>query len=344
MGSPSILHLKGIDMRKPLFIVVLVGFAVGLSFAGPASNADTRRHAGSAYDELDGEGPKPAKSFTPSASSAPVVKQPSAASRQVPVSSSYAANQPLPTIIVVPAQKTKGLSDLQAFQSNPNSRMATEAINSYLTQRQYEVKSLAGQESLNEVIQMQQDIAESEEDLSYLASLALSADIYIKFSASIESGVVLIELSAYEAATARLLGSQMSRASASGQSRNEIAEAVFTAASRAMPGLEKKIKGYWEADRKNGVQYKVILKLQGDFDEQRVEDIHDDVSMLVKKAFNRVNTNVMTAKTIDMTVFADMDKFGDSQEVYSYIRRGLKGSVTVKKINITKKLILVELK
>jgi hypothetical protein len=53
---------------------------------------------------------------------------------------------------------------------------------------------------------------------------------------------------------------------------------------------------------------------------------------------------VQTAKTIDMTVFADMDKFADSQEVYSYIRRGLKGSVTVRKINITKKLILIELK
>ena len=56
------------------------------------------------------------------------------------------------------------------------------------------------------------------------------------------------------------------------------------------------------------------------------------------------DTNVQTAKTIDMTVFADMDKFADSQEVYSYIRRGLKGSVTVRKINITKKLILIELK
>jgi hypothetical protein len=253
-------------------------------------------------------------------------------------------NQALPTIIVVPAQKAKGMSDLQAFQSNPNNRMAIEAINGYLTQRQYEVKSLAGEETLGEVIQMQQDIAETEEDLSYLASLALSADIYIKFSASIEGGIVLIELSAYEAATARLLGSQTSQAAANGQSKGAIAQAVFDAANRAMPGLEKKIKGYWEVDRKNGVQYKVIMKLQGDFDEQRVEDIQDDVNMLAKKAFKRVNTNVQTAKTIDMTVFADMDKFADSQEVYSYIRRGLKGSVTVRKINITKKLILIELK
>ena len=324
-------------MRKLITLIALIGLMASLSFA--ANDADTRRRSAKAFDELDADEARPAKKPAYE-SQAPARQAP--APRQM--QSAVAGNQPLPTIIVVPAQKAKGMSDLQAFHSNPNNRMAIEAINGYLTQRQYEVKSLAGEETLGEVIRMQQDIAETEEDLSYLASLALSADIYIKFSASIEGGIVLIELSAYEAATARLLGSQTSQAAANGQSKGAIAEAVFAAASRAMPGLEKKIKGYWEVDRKNGVQYKVIMKLQGDFDEQRVEDIQDDVNMLAKKAFKRVNTNVQTAKTIDMTVFADMDKFADSQEVYSYIRRGLKGSVTVRKINITKKLILIELK
>jgi hypothetical protein len=323
-------------MRKLITLIALIGLMASLSFA--ANDADTRRRSSKAFDELDADEARPAKRPA-------YEKQAPARQAPAPRQQSIAmGNQALPTIIVVPAQKAKGMSDLQAFQSNPNNRMAIEAINGYLTQRQYEVKSLAGEETLGEVIQMQQDIAETEEDLSYLASLALSADIYIKFSASIEGGIVLIELSAYEAATARLLGSQTSQAAANGQSKGAIAQAVFDAANRAMPGLEKKIKGYWEVDRKNGVQYKVIMKLQGDFDEQRVEDIQDDVNMLAKKAFKRVNTNVQTAKTIDMTVFADMDKFADSQEVYSYIRRGLKGSVTVRKINITKKLILIELK
>ncbi|MBR2059234.1 hypothetical protein SAMN05720761_1058 [Fibrobacter sp. UWCM] len=323
-------------MRKLITLIALMGLMASLSFA--ADDAATRRRSAKAFDELDADEARPAKRPA-------YEKQAPARQAPAPRQQSIAmGNQALPTIIVVPAQKAKGMSDLQAFQSNPNNRMAIEAINGYLTQRQYEVKSLAGEETLGEVIQMQQDIAETEEDLSYLASLALSADIYIKFSASIEGGIVLIELSAYEAATARLLGSQTSQAAANGQSKGAIAQAVFDAANRAMPGLEKKIKGYWEVDRKNGVQYKVIMKLQGDFDEQRVEDIQDDVNMLAKKAFKRVNTNVQTAKTIDMTVFADMDKFADSQEVYSYIRRGLKGSVTVRKINITKKLILIELK
>lgn len=329
-------------MRNLMMLIALVGLMASLSFAGNSST-ETRRHSADAFDELDSEFGGSQKKTAPAASTAPAQRpSPRGTARNQQASGQFTDGAP--TILVVPAQKTKGMSDLQAFQSNPNSRMATEAINSYLTQRQYEVKSLAGQETLNEVVQMQQDIAETDEDLSYLASLALGADIYIKFSASIEGGVVLIELSAYEAATARLLGSQTSQASASGSSRSEIADAVYAAASRAMPGLEKKIKGYWEVDRRNGVQYKVIMKLQGDFDEQRVEDIQDDVNQLLKKAFKRVNVNVMTAKTIDLTVFADIAKFGDAQEVYSYIRRGMKGSVNVKKINITKKLILIELK
>ena len=330
-------------MRNLMMLIALVGLMASLSFAGNSS-AETRRHSSDAFDELDSEfGGRPQKNTAPAATPAPAQRS-APAQRGRNQQPAFQAGDGAPTILVVPAQKTKGMSDLQAFQSNPNNRMATEAINGYLTQRQYEVKSLAGQESLNEVVQMQQDIAESNEDLSYLASLALGADIYIKFSASIEGGVVLIELSAYEAATARLLGSQTSQASANGSSRSEIADAVYAAASRAMPGLEKKIKGYWEVDRRNGVQYKVIMKLEGDFDEQRVEDIQDDVNQLLKKAFKRVNVNVMTAKTIDLTVFADMAKFGDAQEVYSYIRRGMKGSVNVKKINITKKLILIEMK
>ena len=337
------INSQGIKMRPFFTILILIGLTAGLSFA--ASQSETRRHSADAVDELDTEmGSKSTKKSGSYDTPAPAARQATAPRNTQRQAAAPIGDGSMPTILVVPAQKTKGMSDLQAFQSNPNNRMATEAINGFLTQRQYEVKSLAGQETLNEVVQMQQDIAETDEDLSYLASLALGADIYIKFSASIEGGIVLIELSAYEAATARLLGSQTSQAAAAGSSRSEIADAVFAAASRAMPGLEKKIKGYWEVDRRNGVQYKVIMKLQGDFDEQRVEDIQDDVNQLLKKAFKRVNVNVMTAKTIDLTVFADMDKFSDAQEVYSYIRRGMKGSVAVKKINITKKLILIEMK
>jgi uncharacterized ubiquitin-like protein YukD len=54
--------------------------------------------------------------------------------------------------------------------------------------------------------------------------------------------------------------------------------------------------------------------------------------------------NVMTDKTMDMVVYADPHRYGDSQEVYSQIRNLLKSVAETKKINITKKLILMDLR
>ena len=53
--------------------------------------------------------------------------------------------------------------------------------------------------------------------------------------------------------------------------------------------------------------------------------------------------NVMTEKTIDVTVYADPARFADSQEVYSQIRNLVKPLAETKKLNITKKLILMEI-
>ena len=118
---------------------------VGLAFGAP-SRGETKRDASRAYDELDGgdrSAPRPAPT-TQKNTQQSVAPAASAQRMAAQSNSSYAGDFPMPTIITVPAQKTKGMSDLQAFLSNPNHRMATEAINSYLTQRQYEVKSLQG--------------------------------------------------------------------------------------------------------------------------------------------------------------------------------------------------------
>ena len=254
-------------------------------------------------------------------------------------------NSSLPSILVTPAQNGKGISELQVVQNNPMARAMMEAVNEYLTKKLYDVKSLEGDANLNSVVQMQNDIAETDEDLSYLASLALGADVYIKFSGNVKPGAISVDLNAYESSTARLLGSESAMDDdCGGNDQTAIAECLHKAARRAMPLLEKKIKAYWQKDLEQGSQYKVIMNIKGEFDEEEIEDLHDDIAAGLKKAFKRVNVNVMTAKTIDLTVFADMAKFGDAQEVYSYIRRGMKGSVNVKKINITKKLILIEMK
>lgn len=250
----------------------------------------------------------------------------------------------LPNILVMPANTGKGISEIQVIQQNPMSRAMMEAVNEYLTKKQYDVKSLEGQADLDNVVQMQNDIAETDEDLSYLASLAIGADVYIKFSGNVNPNAIAVELNAYESSTARLLGSEaVHEDDCGGNDRAALAACLHDAARRAMPQLEKKIQAYWKQDKEQGEQYKIIMNIKGAFDEEDIEDLHDDIVTGLKQSFNRVTVNVMTAKTIDLIVYANPKEFDDAQSIYSFIRKLLKEKAQTKKVNVTRKLILMDI-
>lgn len=252
---------------------------------------------------------------------------------------------PTPTIMVMPSASEKGSSALAVVSKNPLSKAMMESINSYLTQKHYEVKSLEGQAQLDEVIKMQNDIANTEDDLSYLASLALGADIYIKYSGSATTDHVTVEVNAYETSTGRLLGSQTAEVKNNGHtSETNLRANVQSAARKAMPNLEQKILSYWKSDLQKGLQYKVVMNLKGEYTDSQIEDLHDIVVKNLKSSFSSVTVNVLTDKTIDVVVYALPDQFADSQEVYSHIRQQLKPAAETKKINLTKKLILMDLR
>ena len=253
-------------------------------------------------------------------------------------------NSTLPNILVAPSLSGKGISELQVVQNNPMARTIMEAVNAYLTKKTYDVTSLEGQANLNDLVQMQNDIAENDDDLSYLASLALGADVYIKFSGNVKSSTISVELNAYESSTARLLGSESAMDDdCGGSDQATISECLHRAATRAMPKLEKKIQAYWQKDLEQGIQYKIIMNIKGEFDEEdEIEDLHDDIVQGLKKIFKHVNVNVMSAKTIDVVVYADADEHPDSQTVYGSIREMLKNRANTKKINLTRKLILMD--
>lgn len=325
------------------YVTFLPFFVLVLFLAGCASQpkykedpAVTRSRAHAAYDDLDAE----------TGSSATFAKKTGSATENG-VTMSYEASSAMenaPTIMVMPAKSGKGLSELAVVNSNPLSKSMMEAINSYLTQKHYEVRSLEGQSQLDDVIKMQNDIANTDDDLSYLASLALGADIYIKYSGSANTDNVTIEVSAYETSTARLLGSQTAEVKNNGHvDQANLRANVQSAARKAMPGLEKKILAYWEDDLKKGAQYKVVMNLKGEYSDSQIEDLHDYVVRTLRQTFNSVTVNVLTGKTIDLVVYADPGKFVDSQDVYSQIRQQLKAMAESRKINVTKKLILMDL-
>lgn len=326
------------------YVTFLPFFALVLFLAGCASQpkykedpAVARNRAQAAYDDLDAE----------TGSSATYAKKTGNSATENGAAMSYEASSTMenpPTIMVMPAKSGKGLSELAVVNSNPLSKSMMEAINSYLTQKHYEVRSLEGQSQLDDVIKMQNDIANTDDDLSYLASLALGADIYIKYSGSANTDNVTIEVSAYETSTARLLGSQTAEVKNNGHvDQVNLRANVQSAARKAMPGLEKKILAYWEDDLKKGAQYKVVMNIKAEYSDSQIEDLHDFVVKNLRQTFNSVTVNVLTGKTIDLVVYADPSKFVDSQDVYSQIRQLLKAMVETRKINVTKKLILMDL-
>ena len=312
--------------------------------------AVTRQHAASAYDELDNDTAPVIKKSTATTSTASTNASAAVASVNIdntPKTNLDEAREVIqdytqPIIVVTPAMSSKG--EAQEIAVDNNSHSVQEAIHSYLTKKNYEVKSVEGQETLNEILQMQNDIANTEDDLSYLAGIALDADVYIKFKQEVTNDEVSVELSAYEASTARLLGSQTSTVRNNGHtSKINIASNLGAAVRKAMPGLETKILSYWKNDLSKGNQYKVVINIKGEYSDSQTEDLHDAIMKGLKGNFSSVKVNVMTAKTLDFVIYASAVKYKDAQEVYSKIRQILKPLADTKKNNITRKLILMEL-
>lgn len=329
-----------------------------------AKTAETRRNASVAYDELDGKTtatvntvqatvaqPIATATATAQAPVASSVSQPKTsavianatpAKTETDVSREVLQNYNQPVIMVSPMINSKG--GTQEIAESPYSRSVTEAIHGYLTKRNYEVKSIEGQAELNDILQMQNDIANTEDDLSYLAGIALDADIYIKFTHDVSTEDVSVEISAYESSTSRLLGSQSAQVRNNGHtSKANITANLGSAVRKAMSGLENKILSYWKMDISKGSQFKVVANIKGEYSDSQTEDLHDAIMKGLKNNFNSVKVNVMTAKTLDFVVYANPIKYKDSQEVYSKIRQIFKPIAETKKINITRKLILMEL-
>ena len=317
-------------------------------------NAATRQRAESAYNELDGFGTTTTTTAKTTASnptafnaSAPATTKKVAAAAEA-TTETYADQSAIqeitqPIIMVSPVLSMKdGVPDLSS--ESPYSRTTAEAINNYLTKKNYDVKSVDGQAELNSILQMQNDIANTEDDLSYLAGIALDADIYIKYNQEVTNDEVSVEVSAYETSTSRLLGSQSSVVRNNGHtSKINLNSNIGAAVRKAMPGLEQKILGYWKMDLSKGTQYKVVVNIKGEYSDSQTEDMHDAIMKGLKGNFNSVKVNVMTAKTLDFVIYANPLKYKDSQEVYTKIRQILKPIAETKKNNITRKLILMEL-
>lgn len=255
---------------------------------------------------------------------------PSSEEIQVPIS-----------ILVLPAKNAKNLSELEIVNKNPYSRALMESLNSFFAKKNYELKSLEKEKELENFILTQNAISGKEEDLAYLASLYIGADIYVKFTGNLSAKEIHILLNAYESTTGQSIGIASSKQKISDAKENQ--KIIQIAATDAARQLEPKLQDYCRTQKKSA-QYKVMMNLVGDFDEDFIEDIHEQITTTLPGLFQKVIFNVMTEKTVDMTIYGNPAQYPNSQAIYSAIRTKLKAVVGVKKINITKKMIFMELK
>lgn len=256
---------------------------------------------------------------------------------EVPTSVIKSKSISRPSIMVLPENAKNIQESVRLLKENPYAAAAANAINGYLTERQFLVKAVEGSSQINEVVNLQSEIAGQDEDLSYITSLSFGADVYIQFSTDIRHGQILASLSAYESTSARLLGSQTSTVNDNGTRKEEL---IASAVHKALPGLLRKVQSYWDEDSQIGVPYKIILHFTGNFND--LDEAHARVSTLLKQQFVKISPNAMTDRTSDYTVYVNPQDFGDSYEVYNALRASLGSAFNVKKNALVQKLLIVE--
>jgi hypothetical protein len=245
-----------------------------------------------------------------------------------------------PTVLVAPAMGAKMAGSIDVIRRNPLAKTAMEVINAYLTSRDYTVIGLESQSQLDEVVQLQSDIAGNSEDLAYVAGLSVGADINITYAGSIQEDYIVIDLNASEASTANLLASESIRLKDNGESQRVL---VQKAIQLAIKKLENKVRGRLAEEQEKGVLYKVVAHLTGDFTDDQAEEISNMVSIKMRKKFNKMQVISMSRNTYDLLIYVDPNKYEDAQMVYGEFVESLEGLAKVRKQNITKKLIILEI-
>ena len=235
----------------------------------PNNNDEVRARANAAYAEVPhGEESKASSVETKSA-------DPSAEAPTIQLSS--ATFRSAPTVLVSPALSGKMAASIDVIRQNPLAKTAMEVVNSYLTSRGYTVVSLESQAQLDEVVQLQSDIAGNDEDLSYVAGLSVGADINVTYAGSIQENDIVIDLNASEASTANLLASESVRMKNDGEQSQRAL--VQKAMETAIMKLENKVRDRLAAQLEMGVQYKVVAHLTGEFTDDQAEEISNIVSL-----------------------------------------------------------------
>ncbi|MBN2280187.1 MAG: hypothetical protein JXQ65_06380 [Candidatus Marinimicrobia bacterium] len=251
-----------------------------------------------------------------------------------------------PNIMVLP-EKKQDVSQLDLLKTDQNLKKAAEVIESYLSADGYEVVIPEMQETIQQMTSAQFAVSGHEDDMSYLLALSVGSDVYITYTVDVSEqrvGSTIVKKAAvgcraYETTTARLLGSETGYS----PSRNT-ADAVLIeeAMKDAIDKVILRVLSYWEKDMVNGIQYKLIVKVSSDFDQDEAEDILFDVSDVLDEIAKSKKENIFADYTLDLNIWCAGDDYPGSTDIYRAMRKKYEGQGSLKREVITRKLILLQ--
>jgi hypothetical protein len=255
----------------------------------------------------------------------------------------------LPFIMVVP-EAPKGVSPVDLLRSDRLLKKGAEVIESFLTARKYDVQVPEQMETLSELAQAQAGLKGVEEDYAYQLALAIGSDVYITYNVKVEKRYVgsteyrkaVVAARAYETTTARLLGTETGY---SGEYAVPEEAVVEEAMNDAIDKVLSRIMAYWKEDLTRGLQFKLIFRITGNFD----EDTHDEILLateqVLKKVCNRTKQNVVTDQTLDYIVWVNPQKYNSPLALFRDIRSGIESQVPVKvrRISANRKMLILEI-
>lgn len=254
----------------------------------------------------------------------------------------------LPTLMALPEVKP-GQNPLAELRSNTTLKQGASVIESYLTQKKYNVVAPEQAQQIYEQQKAQLSVKGHEEDLSYMIALSVGSDIYVSYTLTVDTRKVgttdvrkaSVSIRAYETTTARLLGTETGYSEESAAPANALVEAAMT---NALNNVISRINSYWQDDLKNGAQYKIIFTLLGDFDEDTRYDIADAAAKTLKKIAGRSKENIVSDKTIDYLAWIQDKDLQSPSALYRELRREFNNNFTqgkLKQITLNRKLIVV---
>ena len=252
-----------------------------------------------------------------------------------------------PQLMVIP-QVAKGVSPLDFMRSDNLAQHAATVIESHLTAKQYEVLAAQQLEQITSLSGLQNIVAGGEEDIAYQLALSIGSDVYLTYSGTWETAShgtkrYSITVSAYETTTARLLGSETGYSQAR---QGESMICVEEAATGAIDAVLSRIDAYWRDDLRRGVQYKIILNLDGSFSEDEAFDLQDDLIAALQKMSQSYKEVASTSRTLDLQVWVDPSRYSSSRNLYRELRTNFNQNAwgaELSTVNLNRKLLLLKL-